>query len=420
MAERIRDILSTMKLSPQESPKQNLEIESLIKESESLWLERNIEKYPIYFTGSEKAKQEIEKKIVESKEPFVITKRQTENGYKMLALSPSAAYGLIDGDDAKVVAGVFSFLQEEIRPKLGYYPEKFMISLKEICERLYMEKTGPNYKFIVRALRSVSGCAILQTDFFETRTKKGKKSCILTEKELRILSSVEIRKKDRLIDKGLKNKEYSIEIKLEDWIIQNLENYFSTKIDKELYFKKLDSQRARRLYTRLCSENFRKETELLTPEIVELLWITDGDSRNRKKSITRALDPLVETGFLESYTFDWDKIAFVFSKVRQQKNVILDPGEKTRIDSITLRILEVIGGIQSERLFRKIAQGVPEDVVSLCLSQVKELSHEGKIKESMVGYFVTLIAKECEKRGLKVPFKRKENTLKQVEKDGYR
>lgn len=112
---------------------------------------------------------------------------------------------------------------------------------------------------------------------------------------------------------------------------------------------------------------------------------------------------------------------FVFSKMRQaKKNQVIPPSEKIKIDSITLKILETLGGRASERLFRKIAQGIPEDVIYACLSQVKELQGEGKIMESSVGYFVTLIGKECDKRGIKVPFKRQKNTLHQLEIDGKR
>ena len=37
-----------------------------------------------------------------------------------------------------------------------------------------------------------------------------------------------------------------------------------------------------------------------------------------------------------------------------------------------------------------------------------------------VGYFVHLVSRECDKRGIKVPFRRKINTLTQLEKDGER
>ncbi len=404
--EKIGAILSRLKLTPETS----LGTQTKEREFDSIWLERNIEKYPIYFTGSEKAKQEIEKKIVASKEPFVITKKQAENGYKILALSPAAAYGLIDGDDAKVVAGVFSYLQEEIRPKLGCYPKKFLITLKEICERLYIEKSGQNYKFILRALRTVSGCAIIQTDFFETRTKKGEKSRILSEKELRILRSVKITKKDRLTNKGLKNKEYFVEIELEDWMIQNLENYYATKIDKEIYFLKLDSQRSRRLHTYLSAYNYKKEAEIKTQEITEILWIMDKETDKRKRSITRAIEPLVKVGFLEDYIFGWNEIRFVFAKVRQRR-LPIKPEDKARVDSITLKILEVLGDIHSERLYKLIAKRVPEDVIFLCLSGVKEMGRQGQIKQSRGATFVEMIARECKKRDIKVPFRQRKTSV---------
>jgi hypothetical protein len=401
--ERVRDILSRLEFPT--APSAELE-EVKEKESDSIWLERNIERYPIYFTGSEKAKQEIEKKIIESKEPFVITKRQTDNGYKLLALSPAAAYGLIDGDDAKVVTGIFSYLQEEIKPKLGYYPKKFFITLKEICERLYIEKSGQNYKFIIRALRTISGCAILQTDFFETRTRRGEKNRTLSEKELRIFHSVKITKKDRLTNQGLKNKEYSVEIELENWIIQNLENYYATKIDKEIFFKKLDSQRSRRLYNFLTIHNYQKEKEIDTQEIIELLWIMDEDTDKRKRSIIRAIEPLIEAGFLEDYEFSWEKIIFVFVKVRQ-RSISIRPEDKAKIDGITLKILEELGDRQSERFYKLIAKRVPEHIIFLCLSEIKEMGRHGQIKHSKGAVFVEMIARECKKRGIKVPFRQR-------------
>jgi len=412
--ERIGDILSKLELTPETFP------ETWLKEREasSIWLERNIEKYPVYFTGSERAKKEIEKRLSETRNDFVVFKRKIENGWQALILQPSIKYGLMDGDDAKVVNAVQGYLQEEIRPKLGCYPKNFFVPIKELCKRMYLTKTGPNYKNIVRSLKTIDSCAIVHNRFFKTRTSKGAEDTDEKEKILHIFRVVEVHRKDRKTHKELKNREYLVEIELEDWMRRNLENYYATKVDKEIYFLKLDSQRSRRLHTYLSAYNYKKEVEIETQEIVELLWITDKETANRRLSILRAIDPLVRAGFLEEYSFGWDEIRFVFSKVRRHHKVTLNPEDRAKIDSITLRILEELGGKHSEGLFRKIAQGVPENVISLCLSQTKEMLKEGKIKESSVGYFVNMIIRECEKRGIKVPFRRKTNTVIQLKNDG--
>ena len=230
------------------------------------------------------------------------------------------------------------------------------------------------------------------------------------EKILHIFRVVEVHRKDRKTHKELKNKEYVVEIELEDWMRRNLENYYATKIDKEIYFLRLDSQRSRRLHTYLSAYNYKKEVEIKTQEITELLWIMDEETSNRKVSITRAIDPLVEVGFLESYEFSWDEIKFVFSKVRARK-VIIYPEDKARVDSITLKILEELGDIHSERFYKLIARKVPEDVIFLCLSGVKEMGRQGQIKRSRGATFVEMIARECKKRDIKVPFRQRKTAV---------
>lgn len=404
--EKIRDILSRLELTP----KPSLETEVKEREASSIWLERNIEKYPIYFTGSEKTKKEREKKLSETRNDFVVAKRETENGRQALILQPSIKYGLMGGDEANVVNAVQGYLQEEIRFKLGYYPKNFFVPIKELCKRMYLTKTGPNYKNIVKSLRTIDSCAIIHNRFFKTRTSKGAEDMDEKEKILHIFRVVEVHKRDRKIHRELKNKEYVVEIELEDWMRRNLENYYATKIDKEIYFLRLDSPRSRRLHTYLSAYNYKKEAEIKTQEIIELLWIMDEETSNRKVSITRAIDPLVEAGFLERYEFSWDEIKFVFSKVRARK-VIIYPEDKARVDSITLKILEALGDIHSERFYKLIARKVPEDVIFLCLSGVKEMGRQGQIKRSRGAAFVEMIASECKKRGIKVPFRQRKTIV---------
>jgi hypothetical protein len=395
---KIGDILSKLKL-PEAQPS----YDDSEEKSKFIWLERNLENLPVYFTGSEKTKFAIEKKITEEKKPYVIAKIKTDNGYKMLALNPSGAYGLMDGDDAKVAAAVRQYLQEEIQPKLGYIPKRFLITPKKLCEIMLLTKTGPNYNNIIKSLETIDSCAIIQQGVFRKRLKKGE-DIIEEKKFLHILRVRKIEKVDRKTHKGLKNKEYKIEIELEDWMIKNLENYYATKVDKELFFEKLTSQRSRRLLTFLSAFNYQKEAEIDTDRIIELLWIMEKEGFRVKEALTRSIEPLVEAGFLESYEVGWDKIRFVFSKVRTRKN-IMPPEDKAKVDSITLKILEELGDMHSERLYKLIARKIPEDVIFLCLSEVKEMGRQGQIKRSKGAIFVEMIVRECKKRGIKVPFR---------------
>lgn len=368
-------------------------------------LDRNIERYPIFFVGSEKSKQKIEQKMFEEKKPLIIAREEREEGQKTLSLSPSSVHGLPGGSEQDVFVAVMRFVRE-IRPKLGYYPKRFLIPLTEYPRLMCLIKQGPLYKKIIKSLETTSECAIYHDSLFKTRKGKGEIR-LIEKKKLHLLRLIKIHKEEYVTKTGLKTKKYFTEIELEDWLIQNLENYYTTEIDSHIYFEKLNSSRARKLYNFLTMHQFQKSYSMTIDELVDLLWIREKEGFLIRQAIRRAIQPLIKADFLEDSIFEKEEIVFIFKnvKVRRLPQPSIAPEEKSRIDSLVLMMLEELGDIKSEKCYRKIAQSIPEEIIHLCLGLTKETRETQGIRGPRGAVFIDHIKRECQKRGIRTPFR---------------
>jgi DNA-binding MarR family transcriptional regulator len=65
-------------------------------------------------------------------------------------------------------------------------------------------------------------------------------------------------------------------------------------------------------------------------------------------------------------------------------------------------MLSVLGDVESEGYYRRLAATVPKDIIYEALSLVKRAVHEGKIRKSRGALFVAIVKRACADRGVVV------------------
>jgi len=63
-------------------------------------------------------------------------------------------------------------------------------------------------------------------------------------------------------------------------------------------------------------------------------------------------------------------------------------------------MLSVLGDVESEGYYRRLAATVPKDIIYEALSLVKRAVHEGKIRKTRGAFFVGVIKRACADRGV--------------------
>jgi hypothetical protein len=65
-------------------------------------------------------------------------------------------------------------------------------------------------------------------------------------------------------------------------------------------------------------------------------------------------------------------------------------------------MLSVLGDVESEGYYRRLAATVPKEIIFEGLSLVKRAVHEGKIRKSRGALFVAIVKRACADRGVVV------------------
>jgi hypothetical protein len=65
-------------------------------------------------------------------------------------------------------------------------------------------------------------------------------------------------------------------------------------------------------------------------------------------------------------------------------------------------MLSVLGDVESEGYYRRLAVTVPKDIIFEALSLVRRAVHEGKIRKSRGALFVAIVKRACADRGVVV------------------
>ncbi len=362
----------------------------------------NIEKMPIIFFGSKEKKRALEKKIFESGEPYEISSATNENGsiVKKLSIAPNAAYGLLTEFDQDISVVVFSQVYE-LSKKIGGCPKEIRIPLSDFPKIMGIAKQGALYRNIERAAERISNFEILQ-DKYITLKEKGGTLKIYDKRSLKLFHFSGIHKEEKQTRSGKKVKKYYLDVKIPEWIINNIGSFYTTEFDVKKYFM-LKGGRTKKLYRILELIRYEKTKFIPYEKLQKELWIDAKEEFHIKEALKRSFEPLVKSGYLTDFKFDEHRVTVTFSSVKKRKlQAQLTFEEMARQESLSSMMLEKLGDTQSENFYRKVAQKYPEDLIHKCLSLTQEVIETQKIKKSKGAVFTDILKREGEKRDVTI------------------
>lgn len=357
----------------------------------------NIEKMPVIFFGPAAKKRALEKQIFETGKPYVLLSTVSEDGsYRKLSVAPSAIYGLPTEFDQDVIVVVFSCLHD-LTKKIGSCPRTLRIPLSNFPKIMCLKYHGRLYKDIERATRRISNFEILQEEFIKVKEKNGTLR-VYDERSLRLFHLHRIYKEEKVTKKGKKIKKYYVDLGIPDWVINNINNFYTTEFDVKKYFA-IKGGRVRKLYRYLDLIRYKKSVFVHFETLVRELWITDKPVRNKRRTIKRTFTALVESGFVKSFDFDEYGVTVSFASVkkREKKPVQLTFDEQARQESLVSEMLERLGDKNSENWYHKVAQRCPDDLIYKCLSLTREAIETRGIRKSKGAIFTGILKRECKK-----------------------
>ena len=375
-------------------------MEQTEEKKELMRIDVNIEKMPIVFFGSKEKKRALEKKIFESKKPHEISSVTNEDGsiIKKLSIAPNAAYGLLTEFDQDITVVVFSQIYE-LSKKLGVCPKEIRIPLSDFPKIMEIAKQGALYKNIEESARRISNFEILQ-DKYITLKEKGGTLKIYDERSLKLFHFSGIHKEEKQTRSGKKVKKYYLDVKIPEWIVNNIENFYTTEFDVKKYFM-LKKGRPRKLYRILEFIRYEKTKFIPYEKLQKELWIDEKETYHLRQALKRSFEPLVKSGYLTDFTFDEERVKVTFSSVKKRKlQTQLTFEEMAQQESLSSMMLEKLGDSQSENFYHKVAQKYPEDLIYKCLSLTQEVIETQKIKKSKGAVFTDILKREGEKLGI--------------------
>lgn len=333
------------------------------EKKELMRIDVNIEKMPVIFFGSPTKKKALEKRIFESGEPHVILSTISQDGSgRKLSISPSAAYGLLTEFDQDVIVVVLFYLYDFTK-KIGSCPRTFRIPLSDFPKIMNIKKHGRLYIDIQRSAKRISGFDIFQENFIKLKEKNGTLK-IYEERSLKLFYYNSIYKETKETKKGKKIKKHYLDIKVPEWLINNINNFYTTWFDVRKYFE-AKGGRVRKLYRYLDLIRYKKSIFVYFDTLVRELWITDEPMRNKRRTIKRTLTALVKLGFLKSFKFDSYGVTVTFPRVKKKRKepLQLTFDDQVRQESLVSEMLDKLEDRKSENWYRKIAMRCPDDLI---------------------------------------------------------
>lgn len=387
-----------------------------IKEGELVWVDKNLERLPIFYFGKHAERVMVE---LVKKKRLIQKKLKAPDGEKFFILNPSASYGLLQAFDQDIYVAVIKTFNDWTK-KLGYCPKKIIVPIKELCSILRISKGGRDFNEITLSLEKFNSTGFAAGNTVYVRTKNrtdeyfNKKSYFIFKVDLK-------RKKATYIDKNTGEKktiikEYTATITLDEWLRNNIENGYTTDVDVNFYFNEIKGGRTRCLYKILNLIRYSSPVFIPYAKLIESLSVTSKEMFHIKEDIKRAAEPLIKKRFLTKIEFEEDNVGFHFKRVKKRRKAMAltkSPEEIAIQRGLVMEILEALGDIKSEKFYFKVAQFVPKDVIYKCLSLVREVSETTKVKKSKGAVFVDILKRECQQRGIKLFSKQKNGLLLQ-------
>ncbi len=368
------------------------------KKKELTRIDVNIEKMPIIFFGTKEKKRALEKQIFASGKPYEILPVTTPEKTQKLSIAPNAVYGMLTQFDQDVIVVVFYYLFE-LSKKLGTCPRKTRIPLSDFPKIMFLKKHGRLYKDIEKSAIRISGFEILQDNYLALKQQSGELRTY-EEKSLKLFHFSRIYKEEKVTKRGKKIKKHYLELEIPGWVVNNIENLYTTEFDVKKYFLEFGGGRTRRLYRLLELIRYNKITLIPYEKLRRDLWIDEKEQFHVHRTLKRVFTPLVKSGYLAAFEFGKHGVLSTFSSIKKRKKPPqLTFDEIARQDSLVLMMLEKLEDAESEPFYRKVAQEYPEDLIHKCLSLTREVIETKGIKKSKGAIFTDILKREGSKIG---------------------
>lgn len=336
----------------------------------------NFERMPIYFLCSSDERAALETTARQNNTPILLVKN---NKGEKLSISPSGSYGLPTGFDMDVMTVIHYKIHEAFQ-LLDECPSTLRLWLSEFPQLMKHSKSGQLYENIRESVRRLSEVTIYHENFLRYPPDKDGNVFIpdRTIKLFQFIGSAKI--------PDLENKEpgYSpvfIDIQLTDWHRASINAQTFTSFDIDLYFS-LPTERAKRLYRFLEYIRYSHEAEIPYTKLLEELHI-DPSLPSYRRSLKRALDPLVKAKFLRSYTLE-DKAVVSFAEKKSVPPRL--PTITVEQQGAVLRLMEATGD-KNRKWAEYIIRTTPWNIVDRIMGETKEAIREGRILKNPSAFF---------------------------------
>lgn len=361
----------------------------------------NIEKMPIVFLGSPEERKRIQLDIVKTGKPLIVYDG-VENGVgKRLYITPSAVYGLLTGFDMDVLTVVHHKLFELTR-LMGSCPESMRLQLSEFPKIMKLKTTGELYNNIKESMKRISEMTIYHENFVKIKDSKAGDVQTYKEVSMKVLHYKGLFKEESVKKGNEKMRKIYIDVDIPEWIRSNIDNGYTTEFDSNIYFS-ISNNRAKRLYRVL--EIIRYEETVFVPfSKIELeLSLGNLETKEKNRAVKRAMEQLIEIGFVVSYEMVNNYLSVTFKNVKKissfKNGGSLRP-LTVREEGMTDHLVKELNDEHSRVFLGSLVTKVPEEILYLCLSLTRETAEISKIRTSRPAVFVDHVKRECEKRNI--------------------
>jgi hypothetical protein len=177
-----------------------------------------------------------------------------------------------------------------------------------------ISKGGKLYKGVERSAERVSGCEIYQDKFVTVKEKNGNLK-IYEKTSLKLFHFNGIHKEEKETQRGKKVKKYYLDFEIPEWVVNNIENLYTTEFDIKKYFL-VKGGRTRKLYRFLELIRYNKTVPISYEKLRKELWIDEKEMFNVRRTLKRNLTPLVKSGYLITFGFEENGIVATFSSIK--------------------------------------------------------------------------------------------------------
>lgn len=353
-------------------------------------------------------------------------------------VSANAKFGFPGPFDRKVHKALEEILTEL---KLPIQNPILLGSLYNLCKRIGLVATGPNYEKIKAALRRITATSIQSKGTFYL---KGRKRWV--EDVFHLYERVVF--KGEQLPEGVTADENRLF--LNTWYLDNLNSGYTKPLDYA-YYKSLKDGIAQRLYELLGVKFFglvmqgKPSLQYSYFTLCQLLPLKPQQQlKYARRQLKSAHEMLQETGFLN---YDWQgwMICYhpgprVIAEINNCKALKapyppdepllalsspskgrLSTEERAQIRCLLEDILAVVGDEHSKHFYIKIAKLALEkprlqDLIYRCLSEVKYEAHEGLIRTTKGAVFTDKIKRYCKERGINLGLRESQGSLLHFDK----